>query len=43
MEWEKESREDKCLNWQLISKILEGFGEIESNAGFSLGWVIYDR
>lgn len=24
-EWEKERREDKCLNWQLIPQILAGF------------------
>lgn len=24
-EWEKGRREDKCLNWQLILQILEGF------------------
>lgn len=36
-------REDNCLNWQLILQILEGFPEIKSNAGFSLGWLIYDQ
>lgn len=43
MEWEKERRADKCLNCQLIPQILEGFWEIESNAGFSLAWLIYDQ
>lgn len=32
-----------CLNWQLILQILEGFQEIDSNAGFSLGWLICDQ
>lgn len=32
-----------CLSWQLILQILEGFQKIDSNAGFSLGWLIYDQ
>ena len=32
-----------CLNWQLSLQILEGFQEIDSNACFSLGWLIYDQ
>lgn len=43
MKPERERREDKCLNWQLIPQILEGFSEIESNVGFSLGCLIDDQ
>lgn len=31
------------MNRQLIPQIPEGFREIESNSGFSLGWLIYHQ